>query len=229
MTTHPLAFISEALQMLGPYWVIFILIAVVVLIMTLMLKNPDAHTSRANSTSDSQPPEVWDEQEISARAHHLSEINPSALPLFINGVRQRFIDGQNILTVRRRTVWIQSLTSALEAEYKARKAAGKIRRIEDEEELEGLSLEAAKERAHLDAAQAKLQRENLYKPPPEQPQPAQKKTREQKRADIEANIARLRREKDNLRAEPDTHERKRMENALENRLERLREELTQFL
>jgi hypothetical protein len=193
----------------------------------------------------------WDQQAI-AQVLQDNQDQPDALTHYVRGIRQRFIDGQNIKTVNRRTDFLKAQITQLEAgrEYLSLiRELERLQVVEDTKDVRARTdyedavgeqqtrarvrkLEEELAEAELEAkiAEARQRREAARKSPiipPPPPPPSPEEARTAKRTEIKAKIKQLKKEREEELSEGDisVQERIRITNRYDDQIAQLEEQL----
>ncbi len=196
-------------------------------------------------------PAHWDERTIT---HALERYRhqPTVLSHYVEGLRGRFLDGQEIKTLQRRTEFLTAKIAALQVgkEYVLIiRELERQRTIEDTKDVTAqTALEEARReqqgRAHLHTLEVKLRaselelqiaenerkKQDLLTPPVPPVAAPPKDAKAEKRAYWEEELTRLRQDKERMLADtPDEEQRVRVENMYEDKIHEALEQMRKYL
>lgn len=196
-------------------------------------------------------PDRWDDQQIALGLERLRH-RPALLAHYVNSVKDRFIDHQNIKTVRRRTDFLEAKIRALQAGKEYLTLISELKRLRLEEETKDIHAEMARAEAlsqqqrqpilhHLRHQLETLQLEQQITVLQQQineiqskktapPKLSASEERARKRAECQEELNRLQEDKRRaIERAPTEEERIRVANMYDNAIERAYDELSRYL
>lgn len=240
------------------YWWAFVIAGVLLLCTGLVLTpvsrkqssaGPSEAIQRYQQEAGMELPTTWSEPEVKRGLMRYAG-NQSLLNAYVGGLIARFIDHVDSKTANRRLDFLEQqnalFTVALE-NYRLRRRAGRVMHEEDAEDVKAKELEKAQERKNKlqqlkDQAEEeelltkieeqRKKREDLRKPAPVQTRgddPEERKERERKR--IKDDLLKIQRDIEALDADGAMNQtqKRKMKNLLEDKQDRLFEQLEKFL
>lgn len=202
------------------------------------------HTApnRMNMKGDLMLPDHWDEKQIDMTLRHFRG-EPKALAHYVDSIKTRFIERQNVKTAKQRIKFLEQAIAALKLGKEFYSLQAEIRRLRDEEDIKDLDVAKRKRAAEkslqhqeeLDDAEhavrmAELKRRYRDAERAATPPPAPGSEREKKVTECKQRIAKLESEKaaEMAKAGNEDH-RRRIENIYDNAIERAYDDLSKCL
>jgi hypothetical protein len=192
-------------------------------------------------------PENWDEHEI-RRVIQRNQNQPNVVVHYIESIERRFIDGQDIRTVRRRTRLLESWINALNVRQQYYSVLQSIKRLREQEEIKDLQVQIEKgnlqntrhlqrklqrlEERKIDFELAKIARgiEDLKHSSSSDPKLTLEQQRAKKRDDCKQEVDRLKQDQTEAMERAQTEEeRVRMKNIYDDAISRAEEEWVKYL
>lgn len=89
-------------------------------------------------------PDRWDERQIE-RVLETNRDQPNILTYYIDSIKERFITGQDIKTIQRRTAFLEASIKALTAQKEGQRLVRELHRLQSEEDIKDLEVDWKKE------------------------------------------------------------------------------------
>lgn len=89
-------------------------------------------------------PDQWDERQIQTTLQR-NQDQPNILTYYVRSIKQRFITGQDIKTIQRRTAFLEASINALRVQKEGNRLIRELRRVDTEEDINDLEVEWKKE------------------------------------------------------------------------------------
>ena len=89
-------------------------------------------------------PDRWDERQIQ-RVLESNQDQPNVLTYYVHSIRERFLTGQDIRTIERRTAFLEASIKALKAQKEGQRLLRELHRVETEEDINDLQVQWKKE------------------------------------------------------------------------------------
>jgi hypothetical protein len=89
-------------------------------------------------------PDRWDERQIE-RMIQSNQDQPNILTYYIHSIKERFLTGQDIKTIQRRTAFLEASIKALTAQKEGQRLLRELHRLQTEEDIRDLEVDWKKE------------------------------------------------------------------------------------
>jgi len=89
-------------------------------------------------------PDQWDERQIQ-RVLESNKDQPNILTYYVRSIKERFITGQDVRTIQKRTVFLEAAIKNLQAQKEGQRLLRELRRLDTEEDSKDLEVQWKKE------------------------------------------------------------------------------------
>ena len=123
-----------------------IVVGLILLILSLPAgKKPERlMQSYDNASIELIIPEKWDERQIQQTLDS-NQDQPNILTYYVHSIKERFITGQDIKTVQRRTAFLEAAIKRMQVQKEGQRLLRELRRLETEEDIKDLEVDWKKE------------------------------------------------------------------------------------